>query len=262
MENKDNLLKICDLLFSITEFDIGLFDQNLNSLCFLTNRAYPDSMFQFFTNFESQLLFHPENRSESCCFWQSVPELEFLYLIIRIQITTSEHYYAIIGPVLSLSYSDILIKTILKKANLPLSELENFSSLYKSLPLYQTKTKNLFLTCYHLLTTVKLVELPTALPKEDFVSEVSAFSPISSQPSYSKADIQLNYEKERLWRSAISKGDVKNAKKLFNEMTSSDYLYCTPDDSLQTRKHILFILRLSTFEFFFLSNKNILHFSF
>ncbi len=240
MENKDNLLKICDLLFSITEFDIGLFDQNLNSFYFLTHRDYPDSIFKFFTNFESQLLFHPENQAKSCCFWQAIPELEFLYLTIRIQITSSEYYYAIIGPVLLLSYSDILIKTILKKANLPLSEQENFSSLYKSIPLYQTKTKNLFLTCYHLLTAVNLTELPTILPKDSSPSKISTFFTISSQASYSKADIQLNYEKEQLWRSAVSKGDIKNAKKIFNEMTSIDYLYCTPDDSLQTRKHILF----------------------
>ncbi len=240
MENKDKLLKICDLLFSITDFDIGLFDQNLNSLCYLTNRNYPDNIFKFFTNFESQLLLHSENRSESCSFWQVIPELEFLYLTIRIQITDKEYYYAIIGPALTLSYSDTLVKTILEKVHFPLSEKGDFYTLYKSLPLLQTKTKNLFLTCYHLLTATELSELPPFFPEETVDTEISNPLTASFQSSYTKADIQYNCEREQLWRLAVSKGDVKNAKKALNEMTSTDYLYCTPDDSLQTRKHILF----------------------
>lgn len=240
MEKKNNLLKICDLLFSITDFDIGLFDQNLYSLSYLTHRNYPDSIFNFFTGFESQLLLHSENRAESCSFWQVIPELEFLYLTVRIQITDNEYYYAIIGPTLTLPYSDTLVNNIFQKAHFPLSEKEAFYTLYKSIPLYQTKTKNLFLTCYHLLTTITLAELPPFFPAESSAPETSNTLTMSPQSAYTTTDIQCNYEKEHLWRIAVSKGDIKKAKKTFNEMTSTDYLYCTPDDSLQTRKYILF----------------------
>ena len=240
MENKNRLLKICNLLFSITDFDIGLFDQNLNSLCYLTHRNYPDNMLKLFANFESQLMSHPQNRPESCCFWQTLPELEFLYLTVRIQLTQEIHYYAIIGPALLLSYNDALMKTIIKKIQLPLSEKEAFYTLYKSLPLLQTKTKNLFLTCYHLLTADVLKELPPFMYEDTADTEITNPLTTSFQPPYTKADIQYNCEKEQLWRLAVSKGDIKNAKKIFNEMTNADYLYCAPDDSLQTRKHILF----------------------
>jgi len=240
MEQKKTLLKTCDLIFNITEFDIGLFDQNLNSLCFLTHRTYPDSIFKCFTHFESQLFSHPENQPNSCCFWQIVPELEFLYLTVRIQITSEEHYYAVIGPTLTLSYSDTLIKTLVQKLQIPFSEKENFCTLYKSLPFFQTKTKNLFLTCYHLLTNSSLFELPPVLPEELPDTNISNSLTLSVQAPYTKADVQYNYMKESLWRKAISNGDIKNAKKAFHEMTSTDYLYCAPDDSLQTRKHILF----------------------
>ncbi len=241
MKNKNHLLKICDLIFCITDFDIALFDQNLNSLCYLTHRNYPDNIVKLFANFESQLLSHTKNRPESCCFWQTVPELEFLYLTVRIQLTQEIHYYAIIGPALLFSYNEALMKTIIKKIHLPLSEKDGFYTLYKSLPLFQTKTKNLFLTCYHLLTATVLLELPPFLSEDTPDTEIANSLTASLQPSYTKADIQYNCEKEQLWRLAVSKGDIQNAKKIFfNEMTNADYLYCTPDDSLQTRKHILF----------------------
>lgn len=240
METKENLLKICHLLFSITDFDIILFDQNWISLCYLTHRTYPDSIWQFFTGLESKLLSHPENQAKTTCFWISVSELEFRYLVIRIQISDTEHYYAISGPVLMISYSDALVKTILQKAKIPLSQREYFYTLYRSLPTFQTKTKNLFLTCYHLLTAADLTTLPPLLLEENTNMDMLNSAGAPGNFSYTKADVQWNCEKERLWRLAVSKGDFKNAKKALSEMTSTDYLYCTPDDSLQTRKHILF----------------------
>ena len=237
---KDTLLKTCNLIFSISDFDIGLFDQNINSLCFLTQRNYPNSLLKCFTHFESQLLSHPENRSASCCLWMEVSELEFLYLIVRIQVSNTEHYYAAIGPALMLSYSDALVKTIMQQLYTPLSEKENFYTLYKSLPLFQTKTKNLFLTCYNLLTAPAVFELPPLFPAKLTDTDIFSLPAPSPQASYSKTDIQYNYEKEYLWRKAVSRGDIKSAKQAFSEMLSTDYLYCTPDDSLQTRKHILF----------------------
>ena len=240
METKENLLKICHLLFHITDFDIMLFDQNWTSLCYLTHRTYPDTIWQFFTNAESQLMSHPENQPKTTCFWFSSSELEFIYLITRIQISDKEYYYAISGPALMISYSDILVNNILKKAGIPVSQREDFYTLYKSFPTFQTKTKNLFLTCHHLLTSGNLYDLPPLFLEKTMHIEPSVTSTPPVHSTYTKADIQWNYEKECLWRLAVSKGDFKNAKKAINEMTITDYLYCTPDDSLQTRKHILF----------------------
>lgn len=240
LEHKDKLINLCNLIFSITEFDIGLFDQSLNSLCFLTRRAYPDSIWTAFSAFEPELLLHLENTSKSSYFWQTISDLELMYLNIRIQISEKEYYYAVVGPTLLLSYSDILIKNILKKAKLSLSQKEDYIALYQSLPFFHSKTKNLFLVCYHLLTTITTVDFPPII--SEYSPEPSnSYQPIlSNNALYTKSDIQWNCEKELLWRQAISRGDFANAKKEFQEMTSMDYLYCTPDDSLQTRKHILF----------------------
>ncbi len=240
LEHKDKLINLCNLIFSITEFDIGLFDQSLNSLCFLTRRAYPDSIWTVFSAFEPELLLHLENASESSCFWQTIADLELMYLNIRIQISEKEYYYAVVGPTLLISYSDTLVKTILKKAKLSLSQKDDYIALYQSLPFFHSKTKNLFLVCYHLLTTITTADLPPIIP--EYSPEPSnIYQPVlSNNTFYTKSDIQWNCEKELLWRQSISRGDFKNAKKALNEMTSMDYLYCTPDDSLQTRKHIFF----------------------
>ena len=165
-----------------------------------------------------------------------------MYLSIRIQISKTEYYYAIIGPTLTLSYNDTLIKTILKKAKFPMSQKEEIFDLYKSIPSFQTKTKNLFLTCYNLLTTIKFKELPTLLTDSQEVKLETTYHTFHTfqNPAYTNADIEWNCQKEQLWRFAISRGDLKKAKQALNEMTSTDYLYCTPNDSLQTRKHILF----------------------
>ena len=66
-----------------------------------------------------------------------------------------------------------------------------------------------------MLTSVSLAELPMLFYEDRNLSEVPAISTISSSTSYSKADIQRNYEKEQLWRLAISKGDIRSAKKIF-----------------------------------------------
>lgn len=240
LTSKDHVLKICELIFNITDFDIGLFDSTLNSICYFTHRNYPDSILRFFSCFETNLRTHLKEHSDTSCFWQAVPELELICLCIRIRISENEYYYTIIGPTLTISYSDTLVKNILKNCKLPPSQKEDFFSLYKSIPLFQTKEKNLFLTAYHLLTTATAKELPPFF--ENSNPEPAAIRPstIPSHSAYIKEDLRWNCEKERFWRKAVSCGDIKNATKTLFEMTNIDYMYCTPNDSLQTRRYILF----------------------
>lgn len=124
---------------------------------------------------------------------------------------------------------------------LPISQKNALYTFYKSIPFLNTRIKNCFFISYHLLVNPVNIEKIPLLDREICVTaEKTAYTDeFVSIFSFSQDNIYQNYEKEIEWRAALSRGDLKAAKKAISEMCSIHSSYRTPSDPFRTYKNTL-----------------------
>lgn len=237
----EKLTKICKIIFQVTGFDTELFHSEVRTLCWFTHTNYPKTITAFYPQFEPELLKRLGSQTKSGCAWHTLPHLELIYMDVRIQISPDEYYYALIGPAVTTPFSESFITSMLNNLQLPISNREALVSFYKSIPFLHLNSQNCFWIGYYLLTT-------QADPAEMIIFEFSELQSDYNNPFqknlpndyfYTTEDIRWNYEKELIWRTAVSRGDLKTAKKALRESINNDYSYRFPADPLRTRQNIL-----------------------
>lgn len=239
-----HLSKLCDIIHKTTGLDIALFDASYQPLLFLSHMNYPFLTHKIYDNYREEVEKHLGHLNTSATYLHPLSEASLIYYDIRIQVNEALAYFACVGPVLSEVYSEELVLSIAHKLKISSSIKEPFTLFYRSLPYLGKHLSSTLWLSYHLLTTMPDVsEIPTILP-----ASLVALEPANPRRTLSTGDfishskIQMNYENEKKWRYALSRGDLKAAEKAYAQLSSSDFLYRTPMNPLRTMKNILFSL--------------------
>ena len=238
------LSKLCHIIYTTTGLDVALFDDQYQSLLYLTNKNYPFLNHKIYNDYQSTVLQHLGKLHHSACYMHPLPEAKLLYYDIRIQATHNLVFYACIGPILSEVYSDALVTDLMYQLDIPSSIKESFFAFYQSLPYLGKQTSNALWLGYHLLTTMPDPYLPPTemTVANNLLKDVAPTRLFNMHSFLSDSEIQSNYHYESLWRSAISRGDLKAAQKAYADLSKHTFAYRMPTNPLRIKKNILFSL--------------------
>ena len=140
--NYEDLIKISQILFSITKIDIRLIDYDGNTIFQSINHSIP------------LVLDHPENeyahinqllnKNQPNTYYHYINTYGLEYIAVGIWKSQSFYGGILIGPFISSISVFDLIKDIIFKSNLPISERKHLEEFYQSLPvLSETEYKHI-----------------------------------------------------------------------------------------------------------------------
>ena len=238
--NYEELIKISQILFSITKIDIRLIDSDGNTIFQSINHTIPI------------VLDHPENeyahinqllkRNQPNTYYRYINTNGLEYIAVGIWKSQSFYGSILIGPLISSISVFDLIKDIIFKSNLPISERKHLEEFYLSLPvLSETEYKH-------------IGELLVNMCGHDFIHSQQISSSPVKQPLRNQVHLKVNIEEnkhiiERRYQyqnklmDAIEKGDKAEANNIINSTTILlDFSDRVPGSPIRSSKNMTFVL--------------------
>lgn len=233
----DDYIKISQLIFSISKIDVRLYDQKANEKLQLLNHSIPtliDSPENEILQVNLQVSQNPVD-----CYYHYRNSFGLEY--IAVGLWKSEVFWGsiVIGPFISTTSILELIKEIIYKNNLPISQRKRLEDFYHSLPVlteteYGCMGELLVNLCRHPLKGAK--EIST-----DIIQPVLNQKELENLIEEEKQVIEDRYEQENKLMDAITRGDKEEVHLLL--LTAENILEFSnrfPESPIRAAKNIAF----------------------
>jgi len=234
----DDFYRICNLLFSLTNLDVKLIDQEENILLQLDSLTMPASLQKTDVKYFKMVDTLQKHPPTSYYYHTNTYGLNY----ITAGIWRNDIYYGaiIVGPFLATLPDDTFISNVISKNNLPVSEHIQLLEFYKSLAIVNNSTAssigetlvNLNNNTYHKSQLITSSSLNPTRDKEKLKDRIVNNIDI----------IEYRYKNENAIMAAISKGDKEEIKK-FTTGFSDPYLEKrVPESPIRGSKNLLVVL--------------------
>ena len=201
--NYDDFYRICNLLFSLTNLDVKLIDQEENLLLELESLTMPASLQKTdvkYFKMADTLQKHPPT---SYYYHTNTYGLDY----ITAGIWRNDFYYGaiIVGPFVATIPDDAFISNVISKNNLPVSEHKSLLEFYKSLTIVSSSTANSI--------GATLVNLSNHTYLKSQLITSSSLNPTRNKEKLkdrivnSIDIIEFRYKMEKVLMDAIARGD-------------------------------------------------------
>lgn len=236
--NYDDFYRICNVLFSLTNLDVKLIDQEENILLQLDSLTMPASLQKTDVKYFKMVDTLQKHPPTSYYYHTNTYGLDY----ITAGIWRNELYYGaiIVGPFVATVPDDAFISNIISKNNLPVSEHKPLIEFYKSLAIVNSSTSSsigatLVNLCNHTYLKSQLITSSALNPtrnkeklKERIVNRIDI--------------IEFRYEKEKTLMNAITRGDKEEIKKLTGSLSDAYLDKRIPESPIRGFKNLLIVL--------------------
>lgn len=236
--NYDDFYRICNLLFSLTNLDVKLIDQDENTLLELDSLTMPASLQKTdvkYFKMADTLQKHPPT---SYYYYTNTYGLDY----ITTGIWRNDIYYGaiIVGPFVAAIPNDAFISNVISKNNLPVSEHKSLLEFYKSLTIVNSSTANSI--------GATLVNLSSHTYLKSQLITSSSLNPTRNKEKLkdrivnSIDIIEFRYKREKVLMDAIARGDKEELKKLTGGLTDAYLDKRIPESPIRGVKNLLIVL--------------------
>lgn len=236
--NYDDFYRVCHLLFSLTNLDVKLIDQEENILFQLDSLTMPASLQKTdvkYFKMADTLQKHPPT---SYYYHTNTYGLDY----ITAGIWRNDIYYGaiIVGPFMATVPDDTFISNVISKNNLPVSEHKPLLEFYKSLTIVSSSTANSI--------GATLVNLSNHAYLESHLITSSSLNPTRNKEKLkdrivnSIDIIEFRYKREKVLMDAIARGDKEEIKKLTGGLTDAYLDKRIPESPIRGVKNLLLVL--------------------
>lgn len=234
----DDFYQICHVLFSLTNLDVLLIDQEENILFQLNRLTMPASLQKTDIKYFKMIDTLQKNPPTSYYYHTNTYGLDYM----TAGIWRDDVYYGaiIVGPFLATVPDAAFINTIISTNNLPVSEHKSLQEFYKSLSIITSSASNsigaiLVNLCNHTYLKSQLITSSALNPtrnkeklKERIINNIDI--------------IEFRYEKERALMQAIARGDQEGIRKLKGSLTDAYLDNRIPESPIRGFKNLLIVL--------------------
>ena len=233
------LIKIGQLLNSVTHMDTLLMDQDGNTLFHLINHPIPvviDHPGNDFTHINEVLNHKPSN-----CYYHYINTYGLEYMTVGIWREQSFYGSMVVGPFISSMSVIDLIKDIISRNNLPIGERKQLEQFYQSLPvLSEREYKNLgeliVNICGH--DYIPSQPLSTSTPKPLLNQDALKVS-----IEENKDIIERRYKFQSKLMDAVAKGDKVEVNSMINSMSGIlEFSDRIPESPIRSSKNMAIVL--------------------
>ena len=234
----DDFYRICNILFSLTNLDVKLIDQEENILFQLDSLTIPASLqktdIKYFKMVDT-LQKHPPT---SYYYHTNTYGLDY----ITAGIWRNDIYYGaiIVGPFVATIPDNAFISNVIFKNNLPVSEHKTLHEFYKSLAIVNSSTASSI--------GAVLVNLSNNTYLKSQLITSSSLNPTRNKEKLkdrivnSIDIIEFRYKNENLLMDAISRGDKEVIKKLTGGLSDAYLDKRIPESPIRGYKNLLIVL--------------------
>lgn len=234
----DDFYSICNVLFSLTNLDVRLIDQEENILIQLDSLTIPASLQKTDVKYFKMVDTLQKHPPRSYYYHTNTYGLDY----ITAGIWRNNIYYGaiIVGPFVATVPDDAFISSVISKNNLPVSEHKPLNEFYKSLAVVSSSASSsigatLVNLCNHPYLKSQLITSSALNPtrnkeklKERIVNSIDI--------------IEFRYEKEKVLMNAISRGDKEEIKKLAGGLSDAYLEKRIPESPIRGFKNLLIVL--------------------
>ncbi|MGM9950249.1 MAG: helix-turn-helix domain-containing protein [Lysinibacillus sp.] len=234
----DDFYNVCNIIFSLTNLDVKLIDQEENILLQLDSLTMPASLqktdIKYFKMCDT-LQKHPPT---SYYYHTNTYGLDY----ITVGIWRNDIYYGaiIVGPFVATIPDDAFISNVISKNNLPVSEHKPLLEFYKSLAIVSSSTANSI--------GATLVNLSNHTYLKSQLITSSSLNPTRNKEKLkdrimnSTDIIEFRYKKEKELMDYISRGDKEKIKKLPGGFSDIHLDKRIPESPIRGSKNLLIVL--------------------
>jgi len=234
----NNFYKICNLVFTLTNLDVQLIDQEENILLHLETLTIPAALQKTDIKYFKMADTLQKHSPTSYYYHTNTYGLDY----ITAGIWRNETYYGaiIVGPFAANVPNDAFISTIISKNNLPVSEHKALLEFYNSLAIINGSTassigETLVNLCNHSFLDSQLITSSSLNPtrnkeklKDRIVSNIDI--------------INFRYKREKVLMDAISRGDKETIRKMSGGFSDAYLDKRTPESPIRGVKNLLIVL--------------------
>lgn len=234
----DDFYRICNVLFSLTNLDVKLIDQEENILLQLDSLTMPASLQKTDVKYFKMVDTLQKHPPTAYYYHTNTYGLDY----ITAGIWRNDLYYGaiIVGPFVATVPDDAFISNVISKNNLPVSEHKPLNEFYKSLAIVNSSASSSIGA-----TLVNLCNNPY-LQSQLITS--SALNPTRNKEKLKERIgnsidiIEFRYEKENALMNAISRGDKEELKKLTGGLSDAYLDKRIPESPIRGFKNLLIVL--------------------
>lgn len=239
MRNYEDLIRISEMLYSITKIDVRLNNESGDALFQLVSHPLPvalDYLEHDLVQIHEVLTKHQPNY-----FYHYINTFGLDYVAVGIWRSASFYGSIVVGPFISSSSIIDLIKDIIVKNNLPISERKQLEEFYQALPvLSEIEYKNIG---EMLINLCGKDLVPANQISSDTVNPILNLEQLVVSIEENKDIIEERYEQQNKLMIAISRGDKAEVNRLLHSMADilvfSDRI---PGSPIRASKNIGFVL--------------------
>ena len=234
----DDFYRVCNILFSLTNLDVKLIDEEENILLQLDSLTMPASLQKTDVKYFKMVDTLQKNPPTSYYYHTNTYGLDY----ITAGIWRNEIYYGaiIVGPFVATVPDATFISSVISINNLPVSEHKSLYEFYKSLAVVNSSTSSsigatLVNLCNHTYLKSQLITSSSLNPtrnkeklKEHIVNSIDI--------------IEYRYKKENALMNAISRGNNEEIKKITGGLSDAYLEKRIPESPIRGFKNLLIVL--------------------
>ena len=239
VENHKNIIKISQILHSITKMDTIFIDQDGNTIFQLINHSIPavlDHPDNEFPHIKEVLYNKPSNY-----YYHYINTYGLEYMAVGIWRGLSFNGSVVVGPFISgMSVID-LIKDIISRNNLPIGERKQLEQFYQSLPVlsemeYKNLGELLVNICGHHYIPSQQISFSTPKP-------ILNQDTLKVNIEENKDIIESRYKTQNKLMDAMAKGDKAEVNGLLNSMSGIlEFSDRIPESPIRSSKNMAIVL--------------------
>ena len=239
-DSLSRIRKCCDLIYSVLQLDVAVLDRNWEPKVVLLHTPYPTILDPFWTDYYEKMRQSLASAEPFACSWHEVSDCSMIFLDIRLGDADGTELYVIIGPALTQLHADTTDRILRQIDSVPPKARTALNHFFKNQPFFNTRTKSSFWIACRLLNRIDTLEdFSIGIPyvKQTFLE--GAPSPQWREDPISEDQVLLNYEAEQKWRTFITLGDAKSAKKAGSQFADNDFTYRNPGNPFRVLRNLL-----------------------
>ena len=234
----DDFYRVCNLLFSLTNLDVKLIDQEENILFQLDSLTMPASLQK--TDVKYFKMADTLQKHSATSYYYHTNTYGLDYITVGIWRNTIYYGAIIVGPFVATIPDDAFISNVISKNNLPVSEHKPLLEFYKSLTIVNSSTANSI--------GATLVNLSNHTYLESQLITSSSLNPTRNKEKLkdrivnSIDIIEFRYNREKVLMDAIARGDKEELTKLTGGLSDAYLDKRIPESPIRGVKNLLLVL--------------------